>query len=77
MFKYMYMFKYEPLLNTTKRNVLIKLSRFITIINYYCKSSHFSLLNTVHSMYFYCISIVTVHTQLKLYDVILMYFTVR
>ena len=53
------------------------LSRFITIINYYCKSSHFSLLNTVHSMYFYCISIVTVHTQLKLYDVILMYFTVR
>ena len=32
------MLKYEQLLNTTKRNVLIKLSRFIAIINNYCKS---------------------------------------
>ena len=32
------MLKYEQLLNTTKRNVLIKLSRFITIVNNYCKS---------------------------------------
>ena len=32
------MLKYEQLLNTTKRNVLIKLSRFITIVNNYCNS---------------------------------------
>ena len=32
------MLKYEQLLNTTKRNVLIKLSRFITIVNNYFKS---------------------------------------
>ena len=32
------MLKYEQVLNTTKRNVLIKLSRFITIINNYFKS---------------------------------------
>ena len=32
------MFKYEQLLNTTIRNVLIKLSRFIAIVNNYCKS---------------------------------------
>ena len=29
---------YKQILNTTKRNVLIKLSRFITIVNNYCKS---------------------------------------
>ena len=39
------MLKYEQLLNTTRRNLLIKLSRFIAIVNNYCKSydttSHF------------------------------------
>ena len=56
------MLKYEQLLNTTKRNVLIKLSRFITIVN------NFSLLNTIHIMYFYCIIIVNLPHSFKLYE---------
>ena len=43
------MLKCEQLLNNTENNVLIKSSRFITIVNNYCKSQD----TTSYSKYLY------------------------